>query len=190
VLAQQLTGPVPSLRGVRGAVPEWVDRVVAKTLAKAPADRFATAAHLAAALVAPKATETVSALPAEKSIAVLPFANLSADPKNEFFADGMTDELINALAKVPGPTRWRFCGSIRGWIRCGRTRTSSGSSGACGFPDAARVYFMTSRISPAAAITLSTSRERALACWVALVRSPRTAATPAERSRRRSNRTF
>jgi len=33
---------------------------------------------------------------------VLPFANLSADPENEFFADGMTDEVINALAKVPG----------------------------------------------------------------------------------------
>jgi TolB-like protein/Flp pilus assembly protein TadD len=33
---------------------------------------------------------------------VLPFANLSADPENEYFADGMTDELINALAKVPG----------------------------------------------------------------------------------------
>ncbi|HZM28242.1 MAG TPA: hypothetical protein VFB89_12910 [Gemmatimonadales bacterium] len=33
---------------------------------------------------------------------MLPFANLSADPENEFFADGMTDEVINALAKVPG----------------------------------------------------------------------------------------
>jgi hypothetical protein len=51
-------------------------------------------------------------------------------------------------------------------------------------------YFMTSRISPAAAITLSTSRERALACWVAWVRSSSTAATPAERSRSKSNRTF
>jgi serine/threonine protein kinase/Tfp pilus assembly protein PilF len=34
------------------------------------------------------------------SIAVLPFANLSADPENEFFADGLTEELIQALAKV------------------------------------------------------------------------------------------
>ena len=42
-----------------------------------------------------------------------------------------------------------------------------------------------SRISPAAAIALSTSRESALACWVAWVRSPSTAATPAERSRRK-----
>jgi len=33
---------------------------------------------------------------------VLPFANLSPSPDNEYFADGMTDELINALAKVRG----------------------------------------------------------------------------------------
>jgi serine/threonine-protein kinase len=39
---------------------------------------------------------------APKAIAVLPFANLSADPENEYFADGMTEEIINALAKVPG----------------------------------------------------------------------------------------
>jgi len=35
-----------------------------------------------------------------KSIAVLPFANLSADKENEFFADGMHDDLITALAKI------------------------------------------------------------------------------------------
>jgi eukaryotic-like serine/threonine-protein kinase len=37
-----------------------------------------------------------------KSVAVLPFANLSPDRDNEYFADGMTEELINALAKVEG----------------------------------------------------------------------------------------
>lgn len=36
----------------------------------------------------------------DKSIAVLPFANMSADKENEFFADGMHDDLITALAKV------------------------------------------------------------------------------------------
>ena len=36
------------------------------------------------------------------SVAVLPFANRSPSPDDEYFADGMTDELINALAKVPG----------------------------------------------------------------------------------------
>lgn len=36
------------------------------------------------------------------SIAVLPFANVSAEKENEYFSDGMTEELINALSKVDG----------------------------------------------------------------------------------------
>jgi TolB-like protein len=36
----------------------------------------------------------------QDSIAVLPFTNLSADPENEFFADGITEEIINALAQI------------------------------------------------------------------------------------------
>ena len=37
-----------------------------------------------------------------RAIAVLPLANMSADPENEYFSDGMTEEIINALSKVPG----------------------------------------------------------------------------------------
>lgn len=37
---------------------------------------------------------------AEKSVAVLPFVNMSADPENEFFADGISEELLNVLVKV------------------------------------------------------------------------------------------
>src|SRR5207244_3516599 len=40
--------------------------------------------------------------PPRKTIAVLPFVNLSADPENEYFSDGMTEELITALARVDG----------------------------------------------------------------------------------------
>jgi adenylate cyclase len=45
--------------------------------------------------------QTAPAAPA-KSVAVLPFVNMSADRHDEYLSDGMTEELINALAKVPG----------------------------------------------------------------------------------------
>src|SRR5438477_6036617 len=38
----------------------------------------------------------------EKSVAVLPFVNMSADKNDEYLSDGMTEELINVLSKVPG----------------------------------------------------------------------------------------
>jgi TolB-like protein len=42
-----------------------------------------------------------AAADAQKSIAVLPFANMSADPEQEYFADGLAEELLNLLAGIP-----------------------------------------------------------------------------------------
>ncbi|MCB0663075.1 MAG: AraC family transcriptional regulator, partial [Saprospiraceae bacterium] len=44
----------------------------------------------------------VSVPPPEASIAVLPFLNMSPDPENEYISDGITEEIINSITKVPG----------------------------------------------------------------------------------------
>jgi adenylate cyclase len=57
---------------------------------------------------APKMSTTESGpaltLPDKPSIAVLPFANMSGDPEQEYFADGMVEEIITALSRI----RWLF----------------------------------------------------------------------------------
>ena len=54
-------------------------------------------------LVVPDAESMVAPTgPPQKTIAVLPFVNMSADPENEFFSDGISEELINALTRVEG----------------------------------------------------------------------------------------
>jgi TolB-like protein len=53
-----------------------------------------------AASLAPAAAEDPSPSPDAKSIAVLPFVNMSADAENEYFADGISEELLNVLVKV------------------------------------------------------------------------------------------
>jgi len=72
--------------------------IVKRCLAKDPPQRFQSAAELKTAL------ERCPTRHAEHqpSIAVLPFANMSADRENEYFSDGLTEEIINVLAHVPG----------------------------------------------------------------------------------------
>jgi TolB-like protein/Flp pilus assembly protein TadD len=108
VIAKRFTEQAPSVRAARPTVPEAVDQAVARALARVAADRFATAAQFAQALIVHSGTTppgntptTVVPQPAAgKSIAVLPFVNMSADPENEYFTDGIAEEIINALTKV------------------------------------------------------------------------------------------
>ena len=110
VLAQRLNNAAPRL-GDRGiSVPQQLEETLARALARQPADRFQTAAEFARLLSAgaseitpPSVTPTsIRRAPQPAGLAVLPFVNLSSDPENDYFSDGMTEELINALTKVTG----------------------------------------------------------------------------------------
>ena len=58
----------------------------------------------AAPIASPKPLPAALPLPDKPSIAVLPFANMSGDPEQEYFADGMVEEITTALSKL----RWFF----------------------------------------------------------------------------------
>ncbi len=78
-------------------------RIVARCLEKDPAKRFQSAADLQFSLESSVGNVHAQAGEhTEKSIAVLPFANLSATSDQEYFSDGLAEELINALAHLPG----------------------------------------------------------------------------------------
>ncbi len=103
VIAMRFTHRPPEVSSVRDGVPVWGSRAVARALARDPAERYATAAQLAAALIAPEpGSPAEREAPTDKSIAVLPFTNMSSDPEIEYFGDGIAEEIINALAQLPG----------------------------------------------------------------------------------------
>jgi len=85
--------------------PAAIRDVVKRCLRKRPEDRFQTVAELKAALErAAQSLESLSAEDTKPSIAVLPFANVSADMENEYFSDGLAEDIINLLAHMPGLT--------------------------------------------------------------------------------------
>lgn len=101
-IAKQVTEPPRPLRAVRPDAPHGLERALERALAKAPEDRFASVAEFMAALEARGPEVGRSFLAATRCVAVLPFINASPDPENEYLSDGITDELIDALAKVQG----------------------------------------------------------------------------------------
>jgi len=91
--------PAPSR--IRGELGAGLDRVVAQCLEKTPARRFQSARELASALAGlSRANAPAGRRPKAASVAILPFVNYSGDPENEFFTDGITEDVIAHLAKI------------------------------------------------------------------------------------------
>jgi hypothetical protein len=107
----------PGLDAARPDTPAHVTAAIARALAKSPDDRFATVAEWIDVLAGRSGGEAVivdgrhagptatiaRAAPnavTPTSIAVLPFVSVSADKENEYFGDGLAEEIINALASM------------------------------------------------------------------------------------------
>ena len=128
--AKHVGAPIPSARTVRPDVPPQIDAAISRALAKAPAGRFASVADFSLALEKPfrggglrrrrmtaalalvvaalvaigfgqrSARESAPESSDRRSVAVLPFTNLSRDPENEYFSDGITEDIASQLARI------------------------------------------------------------------------------------------
>ena len=96
------------LREIRGDLPDTLTAIADKALQKDPDDRYATMDEAVAALEAVRKElelEDTKPLKAElpaPTVAVLPFVDMSPARDQEYFCDGMTEEIINALTAVKG----------------------------------------------------------------------------------------
>ena len=90
-----------SVSVLRSTLPEELASVIGRCLEKSAGSRFASMSDVRQALdgIGRAGAPATAAGP---SIAVLPFKNLSTDPDSEFFADGLAEEILNALAQVEG----------------------------------------------------------------------------------------
>jgi serine/threonine protein kinase len=95
IIAKRFTDPIPRVRRLRATVSPAVEQAIMKALATTPAVRFPSAAAFIEALTAPAGEQR-----RPPSVAVLPFRNLSTDAENEFFADGITEDVIAQLSKI------------------------------------------------------------------------------------------
>ena len=95
-----------SARGLETEIPAQLAPLIERLLAKEPRDRFQSSRDVLADLERLKkdaeSAQRAASSKGPKSIAVLPFVNRSADPENEYFSDGLAEELINALTHLEG----------------------------------------------------------------------------------------
>jgi len=108
-------------------IPHQVDAVVMKMLEKEPSKRFQNVDELLKSLDSVKGElQNISGSEKGKAIVVLPFDNISPDKESDYFADGLTEELIANLAKlkdirlVPRTTSMRYKGTSKDIKTIGR----------------------------------------------------------------------
>ncbi len=116
VIAKRFVQAPADVTALRDGVSRPVANTVQKALARAPMDRYDTAALFVASLTEVASVATRPAPPAQ-SLAVMPFVNRSGDADNQFFSDGLSEDLINALTAHAGlhvasrTSAFRFRGS-------------------------------------------------------------------------------
>jgi eukaryotic-like serine/threonine-protein kinase len=112
-MAAILSSP-PKLTGTNRDLPQELKWVISSCLEKNPADRFQSARDLLIALKTISSSSGISKSILQKgqkqqrrtkktvsSLAVLPFANMSADPDAEYLSDGIVESIINSLSQLP-----------------------------------------------------------------------------------------
>ncbi len=107
-MAAVLKDDPPELPVAARRIPPALDRIVRRCLEKRPEERFQSARDLAFALETVADSAASGATPAAEpepeaapSIAVLPFADMSPARDQEYFCEGIAEELIHALTKLP-----------------------------------------------------------------------------------------
>jgi serine/threonine-protein kinase len=101
VIAKRFVLTPTDVAALREGVPRPVARAVQQVLARVTVDRHETAALFVTALNEREASTATPDAPAQ-SLAILPFENLSADPDNQYFADGIADDILDALVQIDG----------------------------------------------------------------------------------------
>jgi len=101
VLARQVTEPVPSVTRLRPDVPSSLEQALRLAMAKDPGERFESATAFARALTAAESRPVAPRKPPERTVIVLPFVNRSGSEDNEYFSDGLTEEVISDLTGLP-----------------------------------------------------------------------------------------
>ena len=100
MLMKQATEPAPPVSRLFPQVSAGLERAISVALAKDSNERFASAADFAEAMTTPGRAPERDPDTGRRVVVVLPFANRSGDPDNEYFSDGLTEEVISDLARL------------------------------------------------------------------------------------------